>query len=182
MYKDLVDSSGEFNTPRYLFDYLNTYFPIELDPCATPDNYLGAKYFITKEQDGLNQEWRFDAFVNPPYGAKNEKLWIEKTIKEHKKNLINVFILLPNKTEASWFYDLYVISNIVIFPQKRINFIKNGKTIKGNTMGSVIFGLTINAHDSLLAGLSNSEKYVRYGVKKFFFPSRDFLMSKYGSI
>lgn len=188
MYKDLVtDGKGEYNTPKYLFNYLNTFFKIELDPCADPSNYLNTKYYFTKEQDGLEQEWRFDAFVNPPYGIENEIEWIEKAMLEHDKNDINIFLLLPNKTEAPWFSKLFISSNIIIFPQQRINFLphgplKQGKKKYGNIMGSVIFGLITDPQEKFLIGTNNKVEYVTQGIKKFFFPRRNDLIVNHSFI
>lgn len=148
MYKDLVDRKGEYNTPKYLFNYLNKHFHFTLDPCSTEDNYLGTKFYMTEKDDGLNQNWYFDSiFINPPYGKDNERLWIEKAIKEHTKNGSTIFLLLPAKTEASWYNKLFCMSTVIIFPQKRIHFIHKGKKRNGNNIGSIIFGLIKRYND-----------------------------------
>ena len=35
---------SEYQTPKYLFDKLNSEFHFDLDPCTTEDNPLGTKY------------------------------------------------------------------------------------------------------------------------------------------
>lgn len=145
MYKDKTDDvyTSNWNTPKYMFNYLNKHFHFQLDPCASFDNYLELKYYFTlMNNDGLEQPWIHNAFVNPPYGAENERKWTNKALDEFEKYKKNIFILLPAKTEAPWFGKLFEKSSVIIFPQKRISFVnKDGKKINGNTMGSVIFGL-----------------------------------------
>lgn len=144
MYKDkTTDYTYDYNTPLYLFNYLNKHFKFELDPCATKDNYLQIEHYctLTEGHDGLDQEWSINTFVNPPYGFDSEKKWIEKALSEFIKYEKNIFLLLPAKTEAPWFSKLFEMSSVIIFPQSRISFIKDGKKMNSNTMGSVIFGL-----------------------------------------
>lgn len=47
-------SRNEWETPQWLFDYLDQEFHFDLDPCATPLN-AKCKRFFTKEDDGLSQ-------------------------------------------------------------------------------------------------------------------------------
>lgn len=142
MYKNNKDKPADhgYNTPKYIFKYLDDNFHFEIDPCGTPDNYLGTKYCFTEDDNGLEQEWNRPTFVNPPYGYGNESIWLNKCITEHDKHKQPIFILLPSKTESSWFYKAYFESSVIIFPQGRINFIKNGTYKYGNIIGSVIFG------------------------------------------
>lgn len=141
-YKEQQSIDGDFNTPLYLFNYLHEFFHFELDPCDSGNNWLGLHHTFTKEQDGLKQDWgKYNAFVNPPYGKRNEKEWIDKCLEQYQKFGKNIFILLPAKTESDWFGDLMEYSDIVIFPTPRVQFIKDGKTKNGNNIGSVIFGL-----------------------------------------
>ena len=138
--KTLLEKS-EYNTPLYLYEYLNTVFKFEIDPCAQDgNNYLGVDYPYTSVDDGLMQEWNKPTFVNPPYGEGNEFIWLDKTINEFTKHNKPIFILLPAKTELEWFHIGMLTANIIILPRGRINFVKDGKVKKGNIIGSVIFG------------------------------------------
>ena len=69
--------SNEWATPQDLFNKLNEKYMFTLDPCATKENAKCDNY-ITKEDDGLLQDWRGEVvFMNPPYGREISK-WIEK--------------------------------------------------------------------------------------------------------
>lgn len=162
-YKDQKTTDGVFNTPLYLFRYLNKFFEFELDPCATADNWLGVTYALTEGMtyDGLEQNWSKNTFVNPPYGKDNEIKWIAKAFREYNKFGKNIFILLPAKTESKWFSTLMINADIIIFPRPRIAFFKYGKAINGNNIGSVIFGL--RSKDS--KGVKQLKKFVDYNIK-----------------
>ena len=180
MYKDLVDKKGEYNTPLYLFDYLHKHFRFELDPCSTKDNHLELPIYYTK--NGLEAEWNENTFVNPPYGAENERLWVNKFVQEIGKYNHNYFILLPSKTESQWFSRLFKLCNIIIFPQKRIQFIKDGKKKHGNTMGSVIFGSSSDefACDEFRDENLNLNIPTHLTIDKYiFFPDRKVLEKNY---
>lgn len=80
-------SSGhdEWETPQSLFIKLNKEFHFTLDPCASHYNHKCDKYY-TINQDGLAQDWSNEiVFCNPPYSAKKQDLWIEKSYNESKK-------------------------------------------------------------------------------------------------
>jgi phage N-6-adenine-methyltransferase len=195
LYKDLVDNKGDYNTPLYLFNYLNKHFKFELDPCDSGNKWLGLPYNFTKEDDGLSKEWTRNAFVNPPYGFGHERDWINKTRQEAVEYNTFNFILLPSKTEASWFGYAMSRASIIIFPEKRISFLKNGISMNSNTMGSVLFGffnyfkkkLNPNKFITIFPTeefhFQNVELGVRYLLIEnnniIYFPDRDLLKQKY---
>jgi DNA N-6-adenine-methyltransferase (Dam) len=58
--KGLYSSNQEdYQTPKWLYDKLNEEFHFDLDPCTSPVNLLGTKYFMTKQIDGLAASWHF---------------------------------------------------------------------------------------------------------------------------
>jgi phage N-6-adenine-methyltransferase len=142
-YKELQTSDGSFNTPKYLFRYLDNFFHFEIDPCDSGNNWLGLTYTFTKGMhfDGLKQEWNGSTFVNPPYGNENENTWIAKGFQQYGKHGKTIFFLLPAKTESNWFSSLMINADIIIFPRPRVSFVRDNKVINGNNIGSVIFGL-----------------------------------------
>lgn len=160
-YKELQSTDGSFNTPKYLFNYLNRFFKFELDPCDSGNNWLCLPHSFTKEQDGLSQEWNYNTFVNPPYGNDNENMWIDKLREERKKYRDNhYFILLPAKTESNWFENMMTYADITIFLRPRVSFIKEGKVKNGNNIGSIIFGMRgLNSK-----GLEDLNKFIVFSI------------------
>lgn len=120
----------DWETPQDLFDKLNAEFNFTLDPCASNDNAKCQKYF-TQEQDGLKQNWQGETvFCNPPYGREIKK-WVSKAYKESLKPDTLVVMLLPSRTDTSWFHDY-------ILPYGKINFIK-GRLKFGSSKNSAPF-------------------------------------------
>ena len=104
--------NDEWRTPRDLFERIQRDMGIEfiLDPCTTPDNPLGTKFFYTSYDNGLKQPWGgLPTFVNPPYSRGNIDLWVAKCAIEANyrvnptiRNDVVVVALLPLRT-AKWF-------------------------------------------------------------------------------
>lgn len=72
----MSSNTCEWATPQKFFDELNEKWHFELDVCATPENAKCKRYF-TKEEDGLQQEWKGICYMNPPYGREIPK-WVKK--------------------------------------------------------------------------------------------------------
>lgn len=113
--------SVEWATPQDFFDKLDKEFHFDLDPCADPHNAKCVNYF-TKEQDGLQQDWGgHSVFVNPPYSRKIGQ-WVAKGYVESQKRGTIVVMLIPARTDTSWFHD-YIYTNAEIrFVRGRLKF------------------------------------------------------------
>ena len=121
---------SDWETPQDLFDKLNAEFNFTLDPCASADNAKCQKYF-TQEQDGLKQNWQGETvFCNPPYGREIKK-WVSKAYQESLKPDTLVVMLLPSRTDTTWFHDY-------ILPYGKIDFIK-GRLKFGSSKNSAPF-------------------------------------------
>lgn len=122
----LSSKSNEWATPQTVFDELNKEFNFTLDPAATSENAKCQRFF-TKEQDGLKQDWSGETvFCNPPYGREIGK-WVEKCYNEHIKNNITVVMLIPARTDTTYFHEYIYNRSEIRFIKGRIKFIQNGK-------------------------------------------------------
>lgn len=118
-------------TPQDFFDELNKEFNFTLDPCATKDNAKCSKYFTIKE-DGLKQDWQgYTVFCNPPYGRKIKE-WVKKCYEESQKPHTTVVMLIPARTDTSYFHDY------IYHKAKEIRFIR-GRLKFGNAKNSAPF-------------------------------------------
>lgn len=118
-------------TPQEFFDKLNAEFGFTLDPCATHENAKCDKYFTIKE-DGLKQDWQGETvFCNPPYG-RVIKDWVKKCYEESRKENTTVVMLIPARTDTSYFHD-YIYNKA-----KEIRFIR-GRLKFGNAKNSAPF-------------------------------------------
>ena len=111
-----------WSTPQDFFDELNAEFNFTLDPCATRENAKCAKYF-TVEDDGLKQDWQGETvFCNPPYGREIGK-WVKKCYEESKKPGTTVVMLIPARTDTSYFHDfIYGKAREIRFIRGRLKF------------------------------------------------------------
>lgn len=116
-----TSKTNEWATPQSFFDELNKEFNFTLDPCATPQNAKCARYF-TKEIDGLSQSWRGEiVFCNPPYGRDLSK-WVAKAYTETLSGATLVVMLIPARTDTSYFHDYIYKKHEVRFIRGRLHF------------------------------------------------------------
>ncbi len=116
-----TSNSNEWATPQKLFDELNEEFHFTLDPCADEFNHKCDKFY-NKEQDGLRQSWNGEiVFCNPPYGKELPK-WVEKCYNEHIEHNITVVMLIPARTDTSYFHDYIYHNSEIRFIRGRLKF------------------------------------------------------------
>lgn len=117
-----TSKTNEWATPQAFFDELNKEFNFTLDPCATPQNAKCDRYF-TKEIDGLSQSWRGEiVFCNPPYGRDLSK-WVAKAYTETLSGGATlVVMLIPARTDTSYFHDYIYKKHEVRFIRGRLHF------------------------------------------------------------
>ena len=114
-------ASDQWSTPQYLFDILNDEFNFTLDPCADDSNHKCETYF-TKESNGLLQSWKgHSVFCNPPYG-KAIKEWVEKCYNESRDKDTTVVMLIPARTDTSYFHEFIYGKAEIRFIRGRLKF------------------------------------------------------------
>lgn len=111
----------EWETPMDLFKILDDEFHFTLDPCATEKNHKCEKYY-TKEENGLLQNWGGNrVFCNPPYGRQIHK-WVRKAYEESLKDNTIVVLLIPARTDTTYFHDYILHRSEIRFVEGRIRF------------------------------------------------------------
>lgn len=104
----------EWETPQTFFSALNNKFKFNIDVCASPIN-AKCKYYFTKEQDGLKQDWIYSKqeplikgriFMNPPFREVGK--WFKKVIVELDKDNCELVVTLTSSrsTEAKYFQEI----------------------------------------------------------------------------
>lgn len=124
MNKDLMFSSKEekWQTPDDVFNKLNKEFNFTLDPCCQHDSAKCKKHY-TPTENGLLQSWEGETvFVNPPYG-RDLKTWVQKSYNESTKDNTVVVLLIPSRTDTSYFHDYIYHKSEIRFLRGRIKFI-----------------------------------------------------------
>lgn len=112
-----TSNSNEWETPQNLFDELNEEFDFNLDPSSTDENAKCENHY-TKEDDGLSKSWSgYRVFCNPPYG-REIKDWVKKAFESNTL----VVMLLPARTDTSWFHDYIYKKQEIRFIRGRLHF------------------------------------------------------------
>ena len=114
-------NSNEWETPEHLFKELDNEFHFTLDPCCTHENAKCKKHY-TIEEDGLKKSWGGETvFVNPPYGRQLSK-WVKKSYEESRKENTIVVMLIPSRTDTSYFHDYILDKAEIRFIRGRLRF------------------------------------------------------------
>lgn len=114
-------NTSEWETPTAFFKALDAEFHFTLDPCATHENAKCKRYY-TIEDDGLTQNWGGErVFCNPPYGRKI-KDWVKKCYLESRTPDTIVVMLIPARTDTSYFHDLIYGKAEIRFIRGRLHF------------------------------------------------------------
>ena len=108
-------------TPQDFFDKLDAEFRFALDAAAT-DKTAKCQRYYTPETDGLSQPWDAGGavFCNPPYGREIKK-WVKKAYEEAEKGT-TIVLLLPARTDTSWFHDYLYGKAEIRFLRGRLRF------------------------------------------------------------
>lgn len=110
--------SAEWETPEWLFKYLDNIYNFELDVCANEKN-TKCKNFYTIKDNCLEKKWVGNCFMNPPYGRKIID-FVRKAYIESWSN--NVVCLLPARTDTKWFHEYCIKAESIWFLKGRLKF------------------------------------------------------------
>lgn len=113
-------SRNDWETPQSFFDRLNERFGFTLDAAASESNHKVDDYF-TKEDDALTRSWGGVVFCNPPYGRDIAK-WVKKAHDEAQSGNATVVMLIPARTDTSYWHDYIFGVAEVEFVRGRLKF------------------------------------------------------------
>ena len=133
-------------TPPYILEPLRRLLGgIELDPCTTPGNPVGAVRFYAPPTDGAAESW--DAatiFCNPPYGEARVR-WVKKCALAGFEGR-RVALLIPAHTDTRIWQEAMETASSVLFIKGRVKFgipRENGRQVAASHP-SCIFGWNVN--------------------------------------
>lgn len=118
---------SDWATPRAIFEMLDREFHFALDVCAKRETAQCTEFFA---DGGLERLWvpvdDGSVWCNPPYG-KTIGDWVEKawreTCKPHRG--IVIVLLLPARTDTSWFHNYLLNKAEIRFIRGRLCFDDN---------------------------------------------------------
>lgn len=117
----LSSKKMDWCTPQGFYDELDKEFSFVADVAATEKNKK-APLCYTPETDGLSNTWALGGavFCNPPYGKEIGK-WVKKAYDEAQKGA-TVVMLIPARTDTSYFHDYIYGKAEVRFVRGRLKF------------------------------------------------------------
>ena len=146
--KEILFSSKEsgWETPQSFYDILDEHFEFDLDPCASKENAKCKEYY-TEEDDGLTKSWGRNkkVFVNPPYG-RDIKKWIKKAYEESSAGGNIVVMLIPARTDTSYWHQYCMKASEIYFVKGRLKF--------GDATNGAPFPSAVVVFDCYYKGLS----------------------------
>lgn len=132
---------NEWYTPTNIIEAARkTLGSIDLDPASSElaNKNIKADLFFTEEENGLEQEWRGNVWLNPPY-SQPEISDFSKAVVEKRNDYNQILVLVNNATETEWLQNMLEIASGVCFIKRRIKFIDK----LGNPSGSPLQGQVI---------------------------------------
>lgn len=133
-----IKIQGEWETPWPTFEMLCLTYKVKpvLDVCATAQN-TKCPHFYTKEENGLEYEWRYDFWMNPMYDE--VAVWIAKAAEQARKHNVTGIALTYAKTDTKWWHTFIEGHNVEVhFLKGRIRFMLPPK--KGSDMQVAVAG------------------------------------------
>ena len=103
-------------TPDRVFDLIKVYWGYSKDEMSDPCP-------VNWKEDGLKTGWNKLNFVNPPYSLLKQFVW--KAIFEKRNHNNKSIMLLPAKTDQSWFHDLLIMKCEIQWIRRRLKFKNN---------------------------------------------------------
>lgn len=139
----LFTGDAESYTPKeYIEAARGVMGGIDIDPASNPkaQETVKAEKFFTAEDNGLDQFWRGNVFLNPPYSFPLIRDFINKLIAGVKSGEVSQAILLTNdNTDTGWWQDSFNAAGMACLLNHRINFRKPDGTTSSPTNGQTFF-------------------------------------------
>jgi phage N-6-adenine-methyltransferase len=118
--------NNEWYTPKeYIKAARRVLGSIDLDPASSEsaNEVVGAEAIYTIEDDGLQQEWHGNVWLNPPYASDLVQKFADKLAAElFSGNVEEAIVLVNNATETKWFRKLVDSASAICFPTGRVRF------------------------------------------------------------
>jgi phage N-6-adenine-methyltransferase len=115
---------------------------IDVDPAshAKAQEFIKAKKFFTKKDDGLTKSWVGRVWLNPPYTQPDIELFTDKLISEvGNGNTAEAIMLTHNYTDTAWFHKAANASERICFTRGRIAFVGMDGVKAVPTQGQAFF-------------------------------------------
>ena len=146
-----------YTPPKYLDSARVVMGCIDLDPASSiiANERVQAGSIFTAEEDGLQQDWFGNIWMNPPYAQPLIQHFCEKLTTEDYDQAI---VLVNNATETKWGNTLLSVCTAVCFPKGRIRFVApDGRIGDAPLQGQMIVYIGCNIEKFI-------NEFSKYGV------------------
>jgi hypothetical protein len=125
----VAQNSGEnewYTPPQFIESARIVMGSIDTDPAtsAIANKRVKARCIFTKDDNGLEQEWTGNVWMNPPYAQPLIADFAEAVSSKYESGEIEqAIVLVNNATETKWFQRMAIASSAICFPSSRIKFL-----------------------------------------------------------
>lgn len=139
------EGHDEYATPTSIWRPLSRAVGgFDVDPASGAESTPIAETRYTKDDDGLDQQWMGDVWLNPPFGddpstgkGKREQ-WLRKARNEAQRpGVRSITVLLPVDVSTRWFHKHVVEAPVICFLDHRPEFEGHSPEDTGNTSFAV---------------------------------------------
>ncbi|MEW6129602.1 MAG: DNA N-6-adenine-methyltransferase [Acidobacteriota bacterium] len=155
--------TDEWYTPPFYITLVEQVLTvIDLDPASSEkaQQWIQARRYFTKEDNGLIQTWWGKVFLNPPYGKSegksNQAIWANRLLKFYEKGLVEEAILLINSAHGYKWYESLWTRYPVCCVRERIHFVAVDGSIDGQSKKAqtfVYFGRNITRFQKVFSSI-----------------------------
>ena len=113
---------------------------IDVDPASNEvaQQTVQASEWYDQERDGLQQEWRGNVWMNPPYGRGLIDDFVSMLIQQYQAGIAKqAIVLVDNRTDTRWFHALCGVASAVAFTRGRVRFYNGAVESSSPANGSV---------------------------------------------
>ena len=139
----MTSNRDDWETPKELYNLLDSIFHFSLDAAASDSNHKCMRY-LTEKDNALIVDWNQyivnsramtrTVFINPPYNNKGILLKFFNKIKQEADKGLTIVCLVAARTETRWHRIAWECAKYFCFFYKRIKF-----EIEGVSLGTPTF-------------------------------------------
>jgi phage N-6-adenine-methyltransferase len=115
---------------------------IDVDPASSEiaNKTVGATFFYTKEENGLDKEWTGNVWLNPPFCNPEIKQFLSKLVDSYEKGETKqACVYTNNATDTQWWQDAASVADAICFVRGRLRCYRpDGTTGQSPLQGQTI--------------------------------------------
>jgi site-specific DNA-methyltransferase (adenine-specific) len=131
----------EWGTPADFYRALDEEFHFTTDACASPGKGMHDR---VHSFGGLQVAWRGVVWCNPPYGRELPR-WIAKAAGHAERGEATVVMLVPSRTDTSWWHEVVMPRAEIRFVRGRLRFVAGSGQVQPAPFPSAVLVFRVQA-------------------------------------